>query len=281
MDDGATTTGTSSGDGRAARRGRTLVIIPAYNEQDALPATLAGLASARPDLEVVVVDDGSTDDTAAVATAAGVPVLRLPFNLGIGGALQTGFRYAVRRGVDRAVQLEADGQHEPASIGALLDALDDGADLVVGSRFADTDQRYDVGRVRAGAMGLLRLAVRQLSGQRFTDTSSGFRGFSRAMLASFAADYPADYMESVEALLLASAGGFVVVEVPVVMHQRSGGSPSQHRLRLLYHYLRLLLVIAVSAPGRHRDRTPTGGRPGPATDDAHPTGSVDLRGSTT
>lgn len=232
-----------------------LVIIPAFNEADALPATLAGLRATCPGLDVVVVDDGSIDDTAAVARAAGVPVLSLPFNLGIGGALQTGFRYAVRRGYPRAVQFDADGQHDPSSVAALLVALDDGVDLVVGSRFAHDEHRYDVGRMRAGAMGLLRLAVRQLSGQRFTDTSSGFRGFSRAMLESFADDYPSEYMESVEALLLASAGGFRVREVPVVMHPRQHGAPSQRRARLAYHFLRLLLVIVVSAPRRPRRRT--------------------------
>lgn len=227
-----------------------LVIVPALDEEAALPGTLAGLRAAQPDLDVVVVDDGSTDATAAVAAAGGAIVLSLPFNLGIGGALQTGFRYAVRNGYQRAVQFDADGQHDAASITALLEALDDGTDLVIGSRFAHRDHRYEVGRVRAGAMGLLRVAVRQLSGQRFTDTSSGFRGFSRNMLEEFAEHYPADYMESVEALLLASAAGFRVTEVPVVMHQRQEGNPSQRRLRLLYHYLRLLLVIAVSAPGR-------------------------------
>lgn len=251
---------------------RVLVIIPAFNEEAALPTTLAGLRAASADLDVVVVDDGSIDATARVAASAGVPVLRLPFNLGIGGALQTGFRYAVANGYQRAVQFDADGQHDPASISTLLGALDDGSDLVIGSRFAGRSERYEVGRVRAGAMGLLRLAVRQLSGQRFTDTSSGFRAFSRDMLEEFAERYPADYLESVEALLLASAAGFRVVEVPVVMHPRQEGSPSQRRLRLLYHYLRLLLVIAVSAPGTTRSAAD---RPRPPTPDvrADPTGA--------
>ena len=241
--------------------GDVLVIIPAFNEEAALPATLAELARTLPTASAVVVDDGSTDATARVAVQAGVPVLRLPYNLGIGGALQTGFRYAVRHGHRRAVQLDADGQHDPACIPDLLAALDAGADLVVGSRFAQDRHRYEVGRMRAGAMGLLRVAVHQLSGQRFTDTSSGFRAFSAPLLDFFAERYPDEYLESVEALLLASAEGFVVTEVPVVMHQRQEGTPSQHRLRLLYHFARLLLVLAVSAPGRQRagDRPPSAG----------------------
>jgi glycosyltransferase involved in cell wall biosynthesis len=257
--------GDGPGTGPSPARSATLVIIPALNEQDSLPATLRGLRAAQAGLDVVVVDDGSTDATAAVASANGATVLRLPFNLGIGGALQTGFRYAVRNGYRGAVQFDADGQHEPQSISVLLDALDHGADLVIGSRFAHTDHRYEVSRVRAGAMGLLRLWVRQISGQQFTDTSSGFRGFSASMLEYFAEHYPSDYMESVEALLLASAAGFTVTEVPVVMHQRQHGSPSQRRLRLLYHYLRLLLVIAVSTPFRSRSRN---GRPLPLAGDS-------------
>ena len=251
--------------------GDVLVIVPALNEEAALPGTLAELQRTLPDADVVVVDDGSTDGTAAVAAAAGVPVLRLPYNLGIGGALQTGFRWAVRHGYRRAVQFDADGQHDAASVPDLLAGLDAGADLVVGSRFAEDRQRYEVGRVRAGAMGLLRVAVHQLSGQRFTDTSSGFRAFSAPLLAFFAERYPDEYLESVEALLLASAEGFVVTEVPVVMHQRQEGSPSQHRLRLLYHFARLLLVLAVSAPrrsGRQVDDRRDGGAPQHRSTDA-------------
>src|SRR5690606_12515917 len=113
-----------------------------------------------------------------------------PFNMGIGGALRTGFRYAVRRGYAQAVQFDGDGQHDPAEIAPLLEALDAGADMVVGSRFADRSQTYEVGLMRARAMGVLRLMVRQLSGQTFTDTSSGFRAFSRPVLELFARNYP-------------------------------------------------------------------------------------------
>jgi glycosyltransferase involved in cell wall biosynthesis len=232
----------------------TLVIVPAYNEAAVITRTLADLRAARPDLDVVVVDDGSTDDTARLAAESGAVVLSLPFNLGIGGALRTGFRYAVRHGYTRAVQFDADGQHDAAEIATVLAAVDAGADMAVGSRFADRESGasagYEVGRVRAGAMAVLRLLVGSMSGQRFTDTSSGFRAFSRPMLEFFAAWYPIEYMESVEALLLAAAEGFAVREVPVVMHQRSDGMPSQRRLALLYHFLRVLLVLAVAAPRR-------------------------------
>lgn len=230
----------------------TLVVIPAFNEQAALPAVLSELRRTVPDHDVLVVDDGSTDDTADVARRAGVRVARLPFNLGIGGALRTGFRYAATHGYERVVQFDADGQHDADAIARLHGALDAGADMVVGSRFADQEADYDVGHVRGGAMGFLRVVVHLLSGRRFTDTSSGFRGFGPQALRFFSHTYPAEYMDSVEALLLAAYAGLTVEEVPTPMHSRAAGQPSTRSLRLIYHYLRVLLVLLVSASVRRR-----------------------------
>lgn len=225
---------------------RLLVVIPAYNEEDSIAAVLDELRRERPDADVVVVDDGSADTTAAVARSAGAVVLELPFNLGIGGALRTGFRYAVENGYQRAFQLDADGQHDPAEFQTLIDRLDDGADLVIGSRFANGETDYEVGRVRRRAMRVLGATVRVLSGQVFTDTSSGFRAFDRRALELFARTYPVDYMESVEALVMACASGLRVVEVPVRMRTRAGGQASNRNFRLVYHYARLLLVILLT-----------------------------------
>jgi glycosyltransferase involved in cell wall biosynthesis len=236
---------------------KTLAILPAFNEEEALPGVLTELRSCWPQIDILVVDDGSTDDTAAVARRSGVRVAVLPFNLGIGGALQAGFRYAVQHGYERAIQFDADGQHDPTQIPALLNALDQGADLVVGSRFAapEAGSRYDVGRLRGGAMGLMRFAVRILSGRSFTDTSSGFRGFSASLLSFYAGGYPNEYLgDTVEALLLACQAGFEVVEVPVSMRVRAGGRPSTRNVRLAYHYLRALLCLLSRAPIRRRDR---------------------------
>lgn len=230
----------------------TLLIIPAFNEAEALPAVLADLDDLDLDHDVVVVDDGSTDGTAAVARAGGAVVLELPFNLGIGGALRTGFLYAVRQGYEQAVQFDGDGQHDPDEIAGLLAALDDGADMAVGSRFAGTTHSYEIGRVRARAMGVLRGAVKGLSGQSFSDTSSGFRAFRRPVLEFFSRSYPSEYMESVEALVLASLNGFRITEIPVHMRGREGGEPSNRRWRLVYHYMRLLLVLTASASLRGR-----------------------------
>lgn len=223
-----------------------LVIVPALNEEAALPGVLATLREQVPWADVLVVDDGSTDGTADLARAAGVGVASLPFNLGIGAALRTGFSFAVRQGYQQAVQLDGDGQHDPASIPRLLAALDGGADMVVGSRFAETTSAYVVGSTRRRAMRFMGLAIRIVSGTTFTDVTSGYRAFSRPVLEFFARAYPAEYMESTESLLLALDAGFRVAEVPVTMRPRAGGRPSQRKVRLPYHYVRLLVVIATS-----------------------------------
>lgn len=233
----------------------TAVIIPAFNEAEALPGTLAELRAVRPDLHVVVVDDGSADHTAAVARRAGVEVLSLPYNLGIGGALRLGFRYAVEQGYERALQFDADGQHDPGEIATILAPLDAGADLVIGSRFAGRGD-YRVGRSRGVAMRVLRALAMRLAGQRFSDTSSGFRAFSRPMLERFAVEYPIEYLDSVEALVFACRAGYEVREVPVTMRPRAAGTASNRRFRLLYHYVRLLVVLGCSPRPRPRPAAP-------------------------
>jgi glycosyltransferase involved in cell wall biosynthesis len=230
---------------------RTLVVIPAFNEEHSLPAVLKELAEQTPQHDVLVVSDGSTDRTAEVATEAGAFVATLPFNLGIGGALRTGFTFAVRQGYDRAVQFDADGQHDPLAVQLLLDRLDAGADMVIGSRFAEGGAvTYDVTRVRRIGMKVLERLVRVLVRQRFTDTSSGFRAFSRPVLDYFAVTYPVEYMDSVEALVLACNAGFRVEEVAVNMRGRTGGAPSTRRMKLLYYYVRLIVVLLVSTTSR-------------------------------
>jgi len=220
---------------------RTIVVIPAFNEEESLPSVLRELHEVVPDLDVVVVDDGSADATASVARDAGLPCVSLPFNLGIGGALRAGYRYAADGGYQRAVQFDADGQHRADQIALLLAALDDGADMACGSRFAAGG--YEVGRGRGLAMALLRVGVRLLTGQRFSDTSSGFRAVEQPLLGVFATEYPVEYMDSVETLVNACRGGYQVVEVPTLMRERAGGVPSQRPFHLAYHYARLLVAL--------------------------------------
>jgi glycosyltransferase involved in cell wall biosynthesis len=220
------------------------VIIPAWNEEDALPGTLGELASVRPDLDVLVVSDGSTDRTAAIARAAGATVAELPFNLGIGGALQTGFRFAVRHGYRRAVQFDADGQHDPNEIATLFRALDEGADMVVGTRFGEGGTvEYRVGPVRRAAMHLLRVLMNTMTRSSFSDTSSGFRAFDADVLALFARTYPVEFMDSTESLLQVCNAGLRAVEVPTVIRERQAGTPSTRHFRLVFHYLRLIVTM--------------------------------------
>ena len=244
--------GASGVDSPLVTRETVLAIVPAFNEADSIGRTLDELSSEVPGVEIVVVDDGSTDSTASIARERGATVLVLPFNLGIGGALRTGFRWAVAEGYQRAFQFDADGQHDPREVAVLLDPLDHGANMVVGSRFHTGEVGYTVGRVREKAMASLRLVLRMLVHQRFTDTSSGFRSFDRSVLEFFATRYPAEYMESVEALFLACTEGFTVAEVPAKMRGRAGGRPSTRRFRLVYHYLRLHVVLLASARRREK-----------------------------
>lgn len=224
---------------------RSIVVIPAYNEEAALAEVLAQLAEHLPAIDVVVIDDGSDDATGAVARAAGVTCIRLPFNMGIGGALRTGFRYAHEQGYDRAVQFDADGQHRADQIGVLLDELDRGAHLVIGNRFAGS--RYRVGPARRAAMTLLRCGVRVLCRRRFSDTSSGFRAVSQPLLGAFAVQYPVEYMDSVETLVSTCRAGYTVSEVPVMMGPRTGGVPSTRAVRLVYHYARLVVALLMQS----------------------------------
>lgn len=218
-----------------------------------MPGVLDALNAGVPYLDVLVVDDGSSDSTFEVARSAGVAVARLPFNLGVGSALRAGFRYAVEHGYERALQCDADGQHEPGEIEKLLEALDEGWDLVVGSRFASASTPYQVGPIRGGAMAVLRLVTYLLSAQRFTDPTSGFRAFSAPLMAHFAGTYPLDYLsDTVEALLLAIYDGYEVGEVPVSMSYRTEGEPSNRNFKLAFHFVRLLMVIALTASTRAR-----------------------------
>jgi glycosyltransferase involved in cell wall biosynthesis len=234
---------------------RTLIIVPALNEEESLPATLKELREVVNDHDVVVIDDGSTDSTADVAMRAGAVSAQLPFTLGVGGAVRVGLLYAQRNGYDRAVVIDADGQHDPAGITSLLDALDSGADMAVGSRFAPGAADYPVGRTRRQAMRFLGAIVRALTGQRFSDVTSGFRAFDRAVIELLAREYPVEYLaDTVEALLLVRYAGFRVDEVPISMRPRAAGVPSTRRVKLVINYLRLLIGILGSASRRARLR---------------------------
>jgi glycosyltransferase involved in cell wall biosynthesis len=234
---------------------RVLVIIPAYNEEAALPATLAALHGVGSPLDVIVVDDGSVDATRDAAIAAGARVVSLPFNLGVGSAVRTGLRFARERGYDRAVVFDADGQHDAGDIAALLCALDDGADVALASRFAAGADAYPVSRLRRWAMRFLARFVRHLTKQQFSDPTSGFRAFDRAAIELLAREYPVEYLaDTVEVLLIVSNAGLRIQEVASTMRVRAAGQPSNRRIRLVINYLRVIVGLAGAAIFRSRSR---------------------------
>lgn len=224
---------------------RLLVVVPALNEEETIAAVVTSLrASGR---DVLVIDDGSTDRTSACAEGAGARVLRLPINLGVGGALRLGFREAVRLGFDVVVQCDADGQHDPAQIDLLLDALSArGLDLAIGSRFAGGDDAYGIAAHRRLAIRLLAAITSRIARVPITDPSSGFRAIGPRLLPVFAREYPSEYLgDTVEALVEVARAGYAVGEVPVTMSERQGGAASAGGTAAAWYTLRVLIVIAV------------------------------------
>jgi glycosyltransferase involved in cell wall biosynthesis len=226
--------------------GRILVVIPAFNEEACVAQVVKEVAATLPDAHLLVVDDGSSDRTREVALEAGADVISLPFNLGVGGALRAGFRWAVRFGYEVAVQVDADGQHNPSDIPRLLEALGDEADLVIGARFAGVGD-YQVGVARKLAMRLLARSLSRRTKVPLTDTTSGFRAFDRATIETFACNYPAEYLgDTVEAIVIAARAGLRVTQVPVTMRPRLSGRPSQRRFRSAVYLGRVVLALAMS-----------------------------------
>lgn len=224
---------------------RCLVVVPALNEEAAVADVVAGVHEVMPNAHVVVVDDGSSDRTSDVARAAGADVIVLPFNVGVGGALRAGFRFARRFGYDRVVQVDGDGQHNPVHIPQLLAALAD-ADVVIGARFAGVGD-YVVKGPRKLAMRLLARSLSRRTGQHLTDTTSGFRAFNRRAVELFAVDYPAEYLgDTVEALVIAARAGLRVTQIPVEMRPRTSGAPSQHWFKSMVYLGRVFLALAMS-----------------------------------
>jgi glycosyltransferase involved in cell wall biosynthesis len=231
---------------------RVLVVLPAYNEEE----TVAGVVGAvrAQGVDALVVDDGSTDGTAAAAEAAGAAVVRLPVNLGVGGALRCGFRYAVRSGYDVALQLDADGQHDPAAVPLLLERLRaTGADMVVGSRFVHGAPGYEVHAGRRIAMRVLARRASWSVGAPITDATSGLRAIRQPLLGEFARDYPVEYLgDTVEAIVIAGRRGARIVECPVGVSARTSGRPSAGLLASGWYVTRVLVAIELMRKRRSR-----------------------------
>ena len=225
---------------------RALVAIPAWNERGSIANVITKVREHRPDADILVVNDGSTDDTAVLAEAAGATVVSLPFNVGVGGAMRTAFLYAKRHGYEALVQVDADGQHDPADLNHVLDGLDS-ADVVVGTRFHEKST-YFVGGPRRWAMVLLSKALSRMNGSEISDPTSGFRSAGPRAIALFSIEYPADYLgDTVGSLAIAIRRGLVIHETPVTMYFRQAGRPSKNAIwSALYLGRATLAIIATS-----------------------------------
>ena len=224
---------------------RRIAVVPAFNEQQNVGRVIEEIRDFDPGLDIVVVDDGSVDATATVAREHGAIVLRLPFNLGIGGAVQTGFRYAFEHGYELAVRVDGDGQHDASQLDRVVAPVLAGeADIAVGSRFVAQGEGYRSSRSRRIGIRLLALVVSRIVGRRVTDTTSGFQALNEKGIALFARDYPHDYPE-VEATVMVSRHRLRSVEVPVSMRERTSGRSSITALRSVYYMIKVLLAIFV------------------------------------
>jgi hypothetical protein len=226
---------------------RRIAIVPAFNEEGAVGRVIDGIRAYDQGLEIVVVDDGSSDRTADVARARGAHVLRLPFNLGIGGAVQTGFRYAFENGFDLAVRLDGDGQHDPQQLDAVVaPVLCGDVDIAVGSRYLSESEGYQSSAPRRIGIRILANTVSLLTRQRITDPTSGFQALNRKAITLFAADYPHDYPE-VEALVLVVRHRLRLCEVPVAMRPRTTGQSSIRAASSVYYMVKVLLALFVGS----------------------------------
>nr|WP_306639109.1 glycosyltransferase family 2 protein [Pseudarthrobacter siccitolerans] len=213
-----------------ARTPDTLVIMPAWNESESIGNTIREVFEFGPSCDVLVVDDGSRDNTAEVAREAGATVLQLPFNMGVGGAMRTGFKYAKNHGYSQVIQVDADGQHDPRDIKAVLDGLQQ-ADIAIGARFADKGN-YTVRGPRKWAMKVLAWTISKVAGTTLTDVTSGFRAANMKAIRQYVDHYPAEYLgDTIDSLVVAIRSGCTVRQVSVSMRARQGGTPSHDPMK--------------------------------------------------
>lgn len=238
---------TQPSDISSARMHETLVIMPAWNEAEVIGTTVREVFEYGPECDVLVIDDGSRDNTAALAEEAGARVLRLPFNMGVGGAMRTGFKYAKSHGYTQVIQVDADGQHDPRDIKSVLDGLRD-ADIAIGARFADKGT-YEVRGPRKWAMGVLAWSLSRIAGTRLTDVTSGFRAANEKAIRQYVDHYPAEYLgDTIDSLVVAVRSGCKVRQVPVSMRERQGGQPSHDPIKAALYLGRsgLALLFALT-----------------------------------
>lgn len=226
---------------------KILVIIPAYNEEGNIANVVSGIRDTCPQADILVVDDGSKDQTANVARSAGVRLVSHPFNLGYGSTIQTGYKYAFAEGYDYLVQIDGDGQHDPAYIDKLLAPVVRGeADFAIGSRFMGLES-YTPSLARRAGITLFRTIVSMIIGRKVTDCTSGFQAFNRDVIRFFTSDiFPCDYPDA-DVLVALHCARFSSCEVPVRMHRNLQGKSMHSGIKPLYYVLKMLLSILVTS----------------------------------
>ena len=232
---------------------KTLIIIPAYNEQGNILNTLKDIQFSVPDMDYIVINDCSTDETKKVLAKANANFLDLPVNLGIGGGVQTGYRYALENGYDIAIQFDGDGQHKAEYINDLITPIENGeADVTIGSRFIK-QEGFQSSTLRRFGINFLSNIIYLLSGTKVNDVTSGMRACNRKLIAYFASNYAQDYPEP-EALLASSLEGAKVKEIPVQMRERLSGKSSINSLRSIYYMIKVSIALFVHRFTHRREK---------------------------
>lgn len=230
---------------------KALIIIPAYNEERSIERVVQSVVNAGYDY--VVINDGSRDNTAAICEREGFNIVNLPVNLGIGGAVQTGHRYALEHGYDADVQFDGDGQHDATCIAPLLQRLEQDYDLVIGSRFISQENTFKSSTARRGGIAILRAILKMVTHQTITDPTSGFRACGTRAIALFAETYPHDYPEP-ESIAYAIGSSLRVSEVPVIMHERREGTSSIGIIASAYYMIKVSLAIILTRVSKKREQ---------------------------
>ncbi len=227
-----------------------LIVIPAYNEGETLPKLLEKIQNECAGYDTLVINDCSTDDTEEILKDLNCSVINLPVNLGIGGAVQTGFKYAQLNGYDIAVQLDGDGQHNPEHIRELVEKIEEGFNVCIGSRFID-NKGYQSTQMRRMGIRFFRFLLRCFTGQSFTDPTSGFRAFDKEAILYFSTFYPTDYPEP-ESIIMLVKNKLRIAEIPVIMNERKNGKSSINSADSIYYVIKVTLAVCIASLTKRR-----------------------------
>lgn len=225
---------------------KTLIIIPAYNESKNIVKTVKSLSESNVDLDYVVINDGSKDNTKEVCITNKINFIDLPNNLGIGGAVQTGYIYAQKNNYDVAIQFDGDGQHDPKYIEQLVEKINNGDNLVIGSRFVENTSSFKSTWLRRVGINILSFLIKICTGKKIYDPTSGFRAADKDIIKLFATQYPVDYPEP-DTIVSVIKKGYKVSEVPVEMHSRENGVSSINAMKSIYYMIKVSLSIVLTA----------------------------------